>query len=108
MWVNRSSYYQLKQQDKAWKTAKKNTYPFKPLQQYINDKALKNDMVWVYISGDHLGKIEDAPVFYKQINTSIYKRYINGKSSFVKHIPRHCIKVTVDRNWWTAKFGEPV
>lgn len=108
MWLNKSSYFNLKQQDKAWKHTKKSKSGFLPLAEYIRQKGLKNDMVWVYISGEHMGKIEDAPVFYKQLNSSIYKRYMNGKTSFVKHIPRHCIKVTVDRNWWTAKFGEPV
>lgn len=108
MWVSKSSYYQLKQQDRAWKQAKKAKTKILPLKQYIFKKGLKN-MVWIYISSDYMGKIENAPVFYMKINPSIYKRFMqNGNSSFVKHVPRNCINVTVDRNWWEAKFNKPV
>lgn len=104
-----STWKELKKQQRTWKHSKKNGFTFLPKDLYFQNKALNNGLKWVYIDEDHLGKIEDAPCFYIEINRYINKRYMqSGKSSYVKHIPRKTIKVTVSENWWQAKFGMPV
>ena len=107
-WLPYSTYKKLKQADRLWEQQPKKE-GFMPLKQYIAKKKQIAEQQTIYISEDHIGRIEEAPVFYRKMNDHIYKRYSQkGTTSFVRHIPRKMIPVTANKQWWEAKFGEPL
>ena len=121
-WLSRDNYIQVKKQEQSWEKAKKsfpkNYVPWKgwvPYAEYKLRKQLtylkQGNLIFVYIPGDYMGKVEDSPAFYKPLGFGghLFERYLqNGKRSLVKHLPRDNSKVTVNEQWWRDKFGTPL
>jgi len=109
MWLPKSTYRQLRKQDEERRKVKKKYINWLPYEEYRKIKAEKNSLKLIYISSDHLGKIEDAPAFYQKLGSHFFKRYLqNGKMSLVKHLPKNTVLSSVDENWWRGRFGTPV
>ena len=117
MWLTKFQYKQVKTSERGWRglrkkwSKKKKKLPIiLSATEYFARKRARGlrqtNQMLVYISEDHLGKIEDAPIFWVRSGAGFYRRQLqNGKSTLVRHTPRGTVLVSVSKDWWRAKFG---